>query len=849
MLRQIRSALGRFGRTGPAAGTPADLRVVFQNFKKVLDDNSEALGIITDMGEKMGGSFLFDATYVRRSYAGLAAGMLASLDDFHQLTGHRYPGLDDAFGRIDNSILAAIASTAPAAGPAAVPFVEITPGLARAVGGKNFHLADLKNNLGVPVPAGFAMTIAAFDAFVAHNGLRDDIAGLGEGEPDPARLEDLRGRILAGSLPPALAGELEAALGRLRQECGEGCLLAVRSSAEAEDGYHSFAGQFETVLNVPARPEAVLDAYRRVLASLFTEDVVTYSRGLGYPPGGLRMAAGFVAMVDAAASGVVYTVDPRTGSRETMMVSAAWGLGKSVVEGEVDADVFVVAKEAPFSAVSIRVGGKETMTVARPEGGVEVMDTPASLRSRPSLAPEALAEVARLALAIEDYYRRPQDIEWALDREGRVVILQARPLRIPPKPGVAAGARRGKAAARPVLLRDQGFVVQPGAVSGPVFVAEFPEAVSEFPRGAILVAPHDSPKFVQVMPLAAAIITDTGNPTSHMASISREFRVPTVVGAAEATSVLKPGAVITLDADEEGAVTVYEGEAHEVLDEHRDSYLKLEELYEYRRRKYIMRLIAPLNLTDPLSEEFIPENCRTLHDILRFIHEKAVEELISSSQHISAASARGLKLPVPESIRVVDLGGGAEPGAGDPLEPAMIASVPFRALLEGMADPEAWDTRAVPVKLSDFFSAMTRSGEPLKETGAGAQNLAVISRRYMNLSLRFGYHFNVVDGFVSERTTDNYIYFRFLGGATDITKRQRRVRLIEDVLTRNGFSCRASGDLIEARVSHIEQPEALRLMVLIGRLIAFTRQLDTAMNSDSMIEELSRRFRKGEPRP
>ena len=857
IMKKMRSIVGR--RAGQRRAGTADVRLVFTSYKKILDDNGRALEIITDMGEKMSGGYLFDIIYIRKAYSDLAASVKVSLKDFHQLTGRRYPEMNSVFGRIDAHIRGLIDGTSAHRERLAVRYADITPEMAREMGGKNYHLAELGNRLGLEVPEGFALTVFAYEEFIRHNHLGDYIAALAE-EDDPRRRHELRARILNGGFPPALEEALAGALEELRERSGGDLFLAVRSSAEEEDDVFSFAGQFETVLNVPSQIGAVRDAYRRVLASLFSDEAMAYQGRLGYSPGGLRMAAGFVAMVDAVASGVAYTADPLGRDQGVMLVNSAWGLGKSVVEGSTEADIFKVGKSEPHELVEARLGRKETRTALREAGGVEELETPEEQRGSPSLTSEQLAGIARQAAVIENYYHHPQDIEWAVDGRGRVAILQARPLRVRKNAPEAGGEKKlepGQAggpesrqdggamtSSHPVLMHNRGSVVQAGAVGGRVFLVSSPEALEEFPRGAILVARNDSPQFVRAMPYASAIITDSGNPASHMASISREFRVPTVVGTGIATDVLKSGAEITLRAEEDGGMTIYGGIARDVIDNQHDTFLKLEELYEFRRRKYIMKFITPLNLVNPFTDQFAPEKCQTIHDILRFIHEKSMRELIESSRHAErSASLKRLDIPFMDDIHIIDIGAGLAGETGEVVALEQVSSVPLKAVIKGMSYPGAWRKGGVPISLSDFFTASMRTGAMLEDVDI---NLAVISHYYMNLAVRFGYHYSVVDCYCSERSTSNHIYFRFMGGGADMSKRQRRIELLEIILDHLGFISRAKGDMITATVTNISQEEAVRILDQAGRLMAFTRQLDAMLTSDEVVKNYAHRFIEGD---
>lgn len=844
-LKKIWSLVGRRGSA--LHHEQEDIRDVFFGYKRILDDNGRALEIINDISEKTSGDYLFDIAYIREAYSDLVGAMRISLNDFNQLTDDKYPQLGQVFNRIDALIRDLIDPRAKKAQSLVIFLEDVTIEAAREVGGKSFHLSQLKNTLGLRVPEGFAITAFAYEQFIKHNRLDKIIAALENGEPEPEAVADLRQRILSAGFPQTLKKEVERALDVLRERCGDICTLAVRSSAEEEDDIFSFAGQFETMLNVPPDVDAVLDAYRKVVASLFSEKAMAYQLSLNYRPATMSMAVGVMTMVDALSSGVAYTIHPLGRDQHALLINSAWGLGTTVVDDLTDADTFVVSKSPPFELEESQIGSKKIMAAMTPGEGIEQLETPPEKQREPSLTEEALATLSRQAIEIENFYKSPQDIEWAVDHAGNVVILQSRPLRVG-EPGVEQVSETASAAAageHPIIMSDQGTVVHPGVVGGMVFMADdFKSRLTDFPRGAILVARNDSPQFVRVMPYAAAIITDSGNATSHMASISREFRVPTVVNTGNATALLEPGKVITLKADDEGGMALYQGMARDIIDRRHDSFIRLEELFEYRRQKYILKFIAPLNLVNPFTDDFVPERCRTFHDILRFIHEKSMWQLIDTSRNADRRSSlKRLQTSLLEDIHVIDIGGGLEPGSGKEIDLEQVNSLPLRAVIEGMEHPGAWRKDVVPLGLSDLLTASMRTGEVLESVDI---NLAVISHRYMNLAVRFGYHFTVVDSFVSEDSAKNHVYFRFMGGAAAMQKRVRRVHMLEIILQHLGFITDTKGDLITGVVSNISRDEALRIIDQSGRLMAYTRQMDAPLVSDAVAEIYAQRFIEGD---
>lgn len=399
-------------------------------------------------------------------------------------------------------------------------------------------------------------------------------------------------------------------------------------------------------------------------------------------------------------------------------------------------------------------------------------------------------------------------------------------------------------------------MVRQGTTAGRVFVVHNPDDLEQVPRGAILVARHDSPQYVRVIPFVNAIITDTGVATSHMASICREFDIPTVVNTGVATELLPAGKEITLQAGSDGEVTVYAGLALELLREERRQSGRLRQLYEFRRQKYLMRYIAPLHLVNPLDEEFVPEKCRSIHDMIRFMHEKAVQALVAGA----TGQARGLagrlfgkkdtildlSIPLPIRMLVIDIGGAVAAGSsGRQASMDQLRSRPLKAILRGMLEPGVWREEAMPLKGRDLLAGMTRAADPSAFSAASGANLAVASAEYVNLSLRFGFHFNMLDCYCTDQPRNNHILFRFVGGAAAITNRSLRIHFMNRVMSTYGFLTKTKGDLLVARISNLPAEEIEKLLTSLGRLIGCARQLDAAMVSEEAAERLADDFLAG----
>jgi pyruvate,water dikinase len=828
---------------------------LFNRFREVLDRHNKAVEQIADMGEKLGGGYVFDIHYIESAYAELALAVSGSIQSFDALTRDRYPRLQDAFVRIDTRIREMMSSTDASSGVRIVFCEDTSWDLYCEIGGKNAGLAELKNVLKLSVPGAFFVTTHSFNEFMKFNRLDERVEALrksgGISESDFVLLRD---SIIAGEIPPALDEEFDKAIRKMKLQCGASCFIAVRSSAEEEDGKLSFAGQFDTVLNVPLEAGTVKEAYKQVIASLFSPHSVAYQRRFGFDAHTMKMSVGCVAMVEAVSSGVVYSMDP-SGKKDTLLISANWGLGKTIVEGMVEADLYWITKGSAPEIVDERCGMKEAMTIVLPGGGIETISTPLEIRGKPVLSHETAIELALRAQSIERHFRRPQDIEWAIDASGRMFILQSRELRMGEEECKRSVSVIKFIESKSALMRNKGIGVQKGIGVGRVFVAKTPDDVKDFPKGAILVSKRDFSVFVRLMNDVSAIITDIGTPTSHMASLAREFRIPTIVNTDDATRILKDGMEITVSVDEEGSA-VYEGilaEAHECTAANAPH---ITEVHEYLKKRYVLRHISPLNLIEPLHDSFRPEECKTMHDILRFIHEKSIMELVDRARHgrvsLKGYAAVALDLPVPAGIVMIDMGGGLERNASRSGKNGKanavvdeIASIPLRAIIKGMVFPGAWHNETVPLRVKDFFMSMTRMPDINSVSmSSPLQNVAVVSREYVNLSLKFGYHFNIVDCLCTDNPRKNHVYFRFSGGATDIAQRSRRVLFLASILKEYGFTVWTRSDLLIARLANIDRNQMEVVLDQLGRLIAFARKLDALLRDDATIGYYAQRFKE-----
>ncbi|MFL6648324.1 MAG: phosphoenolpyruvate synthase [Sulfurifustaceae bacterium] len=445
------------------------------------------------------------------------------------------------------------------------------------VGGKNASLGEMIRHLstaGVRVPGGFATTADAFRAFLDQNRLteriRERLARLNVDDVAALAMagREIRGWIEAAQLPGELERAITAAFERLEHEAGGDLAVAVRSSATAEDlPEASFAGQQETFLNVRGLPD-VLHAVKRVFASLFNDRAISYRVHHGFDHNAVALSAGVQRMVrsDIGASGVVFTLDTESGFRDAVFITAAYGLGETVVQGAVNPDEFYVFKptlRAGHRAIIKRMRGEKAIKMVYAEAASDgaatrTVEVPTADRMRFCISDTDVEALARQALVIEEHYGRPMDIEWGKDgSDGKIYILQARPETVRSRGQVDKLQRFHLKRPGEVLVTGRAIGARIGA--GPARVIQGTDELHEVRPGDVLVTDMTDPDWEPVMKRAAAIVTNRGGRTCHAAIVARELGIPAVVGCGDATESIKPGTAVTVSCAEGETGKVYDG--------------------------------------------------------------------------------------------------------------------------------------------------------------------------------------------------------------------------------------------------------------------------------------------------
>ncbi len=429
------------------------------------------------------------------------------------------------------------------------------------VGGKNASLGEMYSKLskkGIPVPEGFALTIRAYWHYLKSNKIDRELKEIFQ-EFKPDSIESLqktgelsRRFILKGEIPDDLKREIIKAYQKLGKKYGQNPTVAVRTSGVAEDtASASFAGQFETYLNVFGE-EDLLKAVKKSIASTFTDRAISYREEKGFSQLKLGLSVGVQKMVrsDLASSGIIFTLDTESGFRDVVIINSIFGIGEMIVKGKVTPDQFTVFKptlKSGFKPIIVKnLGRKEKKYIFNEKGGLKEVAVLDNKKTKFSLNEEDVLKLAKWAVAIEEHYGRPQDIEWAKDgKTGQLFIVQSRPETVFTTKNSQFYEEYNLSVKKPPIL--EGIAVGNKIGAGKVRVISEISKIKEFQKGEVLVAKMTDPDWVPVMKIASAIITDEGSRVCHAAIVSRELGIPAIVGTKIATKLLKNGETVTVD--------------------------------------------------------------------------------------------------------------------------------------------------------------------------------------------------------------------------------------------------------------------------------------------------------------
>lgn len=823
--------------------SPEELQAAFRakyvNFRALLTANNNALAAMAEMEQAIQSGQTFSMAFVRSRSTRVLVNVYKMIQHMIEMSDGRYHQLEPLYEKLSARVDGVINKVPRIhSGKWIVPLAEINRDMADQVGEKMANLGEVARLAGVETPHGFAITISASSHFLTANELQPKIRrimqmldrdNLAEVYTASATIQQL---ITNSILPVDLEEKIDAAYVKLEKKTHPGVTVAMRSSATGEDlSGASFAGQYHTELNVDK--EFLGRTYKEIVASKYTSRALLYRLQRGYRNRDIDMCVGCLSMVDAAVSGVVYTRDPADSTSSWATLSVVPGTALKVVEGKGKTDLFYVSRQSPYQIIQHETADR---TSCREEGTSQTC----------ILTDEQAKEITRIALILENHFGSPQDIEWSIDKHGKIIILQSRPM-------VAAVAARDLDTSRvmpesemPALLRGS-VTASSGVACGPVFTVRSSVDMLQFPKGAILVVEHPLPEWAPLLTKATALIGETGSVAGHLATVSREFGIPAIFGVDDALKKLKNNETITVDADNR---LIRSGECEDLLVRSVEQPDLMANSPIQSLLRELLQYVTPLNLTDPNSPFFKATYCETLHDITRFCHEKAVIEMFSfgGKKHFAEHAAKRLVRDVALDWWVVDLSDGFREGVNikdKAIHVDDIVSVPMNAILAGIdafpwAGPPAVCVKGLGSIL--FRSTMQPGLDPAVATPLTAKNYFLISNNFCNLSVRLGYHFAMIEAFLSKLLTESYVAFTFKGGAADTKRRIGRIELLSEILQQFDFRIEQKGDTLTARVEKRPIEFLEQRLQILGYLVQHTRQIDMVMNNQASVNQYRKKF-------
>jgi pyruvate,water dikinase len=826
-----------------------DLRNKYSEFLSVLFENEHSLDLMAQLEEKLYNNQLISFPYLKAMIGNLSKRIANIVESLIQLSGGNYTVLREIYGHLDKDIRQVLTGSKESIyTPIIIPLATVKKELVDKVGNKMANLGDMHNRCGQLVPAGFAATACAYSYFLEYNGLPakikdalcdlnlDDSHQLMEAEKAIKKL------FLEADMPPEMEKAILLESEKIEKERDRSLYWAVRSSAIGEDlAESSFAGQFSTVLNVPT--DQLLQTYKEVASSKYNASAIVYQRMRNIRDDDVTMSVGFMEMIDPVCSGVMYTLNPVEPSSREMVINAVWGIGELLVEGIVSADVYVLKRDHGFPLVRKETAEKEVCLARVKGGGLQQLVISEDKSCRSCLNQYQLRRLAEMGTRVEEHFHGPQDIEWCFDQQDRLYLLQARRLRICERTERTLPTPSFNA----TIIADDTQPISPGVGWGKVVKARSVHDLAGLPQGSVLVLKHSSPRFIGAFRKVAAVVVEKGNWTDHMASVIREFGVPCLVRVAGIFDALRDGQQVTVDADDgviyAGIVSALKRERALLADNRVDititeSHRLLENIAEY---------IFPLHLTDPRQVNFVPESCRTWHDLLRYCHETALNEMFllkEKSRLHSVKNVFRVETDLPLSLYVLDiLGNTTRQNHHNVISAENVASMPFQRLWEGMTDPAVnWKGPDRTMRSKDLMSAMLRTPMYTATLPTDSNSYAVVAPEYLNLSLSMGYHYIVLDCYLSDDAYNNYISMSFKGGAAKARKRSLRVAFVAEVLKHMDFTVITSGDFLKARLKAETAQEFGKKLHTIGHILGVTRLLDLAMEDEEMVKRCVAKF-------
>lgn len=823
--------------------TDSEHSIKYKLFKAFLEGNYTALHQMSQLEEIYYGEEEAVQPEIAQIISKLLTAVGDMIDSIQNISG-KYIEFNDLWPDMESKLLDSLDSRAAFKNKDLVlSFQSIRKDMAWFVGGKATNLAALRSGAGIPAPDGFAVTARAYFRFLEENGLEvliqkalDGLDTSSPGEVEKA-CRAIRHGFDEAVIPDDIEKEIAGAMNALEKAYGKDLLVAVRSSAVGEDGAVSFAGQYDSHINVASKD--VAGAYKMVLASKYNPGALVYRKKNRLSEEETPMCVAVTIMVRADASGVMYTADPASGDASKIKISAGFGFGERIVSGEDAGDDYHVQKD-DLKIVSEDIARKEKMLIEGVDHKPTLMDVPDDKQESRVLTDDEIKTLARYGLNLEKYFRTPQDVEWVKDPDNEIFIVQSRPLGVSEDEETSAPDEETFIDDHPLIMSG-GKTASRGRWTGRVYRAENHRNIDP-PRDSILVTRTASPGLAAYLSKVGGVITDMGSVTSHLASVAREYGVPALFDMKEAFSRLENGQEISLDATGQ---KIYLGRI-DGFSTGRGPKSPVSPTGSSQKLKILLDMISPLNLTDPDSSSFSPEGCRTVHDVIRFLHEKIITEMFDPAGASEHGDYAVLKGGLPLEVRFIDLGEGLADGLTtcDHLKPEDIRSIPMLALWRGLSHPGISWSGTIDFNLANLGKLMTTpEAESMKVVET--KSYALVAGDYMNLSIKFGYHYANIEALCTERPGQNMVNFQFSGGAGGYLGRSLRILFLAEILEHLEFETDIQGDFLGASLKGFDCDSVQKKLDHMGRLMACSRLLDMVLKNEEDVDRFTEKFIQG----
>ena len=812
----------------------SEFRRRYSHFRTLLTANNIALQAMADLEKAYHGNDSYRMSYIRSRVLAVLINVYKMITNIQEMSGGKYKNLEPIFEKISSAINTKLEYHEDISqGPFSVSLTDVKKTDSMQVGSKMANIGEASSLPGINVPYGFVMTTTASRYFLSECNITDyekRLETVADGDLDT--LFEVCTQIGAEIKDSHLPADLEEALGSnyrdLEARIGCGCKIAMRSSAIGEDSAGtSFAGQYRTILNVEEK--SLLESYKEIIAGKYAPTAVSYRFQRGFRSEDVQMSVGCQVMVEGRVSGVLYTSDPESGQTD-IVINAVLGGAKKVVDGTCIPERYILSRVEPSTVEA----GK---TIVAPECS-EVL-----------LSMHHLSLLREAALRIEEHFGQPQDIEWSLNDDGRLYILQCRPLMIHRGTPTELCRKTISDSAKDLFLplAVGGVCASPGVAAGTVLIVKNSTDMNHFPKGAVLLVEYPLPEWAPLLGRVSAVISENGSEAGHLATVAREFGIPALFSVQDAMKVFGNGDTITVNASQKA---IYSGICDDMLYQNEKPGL-MEKSPVQSVLGDVLQVITPLNMLDTESMHFRPSSCETLHDITRYCHEKSVSEMFTfgGQEKLTRIAAKRLVVgKVPQEWWVIDLADGVRQDVFESCKTVRledIVSIPMLAVVAGISALRWEGPPAVNVKGFGSIimqSVMRPDLDPAVNSKLTGKNYFLISRNFCNLSVRLGYHYAMIEAFVGEQLMENYVTFRFKGGAADLKRRTTRAKLLAEVLEHYDFQVELRSDSIVARIKRKPLSYLEERLKILGYMILHARQIDMVMNRSQSVEQYREKF-------